>query len=238
MKAVRRTSIFVIVVLAVLVLACGAEPQVLGRDDSGSEVLLDIGDTVEIELESNPSTGYGWELADPDSAPMVNLTSATYIPPDSDLVGTAGVERFTFEATERGAGVVRLEYIRPFDDPPIPDKIVEYIVRVDGARFEPDGEPPGTTSVEAPLTIGGLLDIGDATDVSVQGFVVWDSNGARLCAVLMESFPPQCGAPSVVIGNPTSLTAELEEEGSVRWSQDWVVITGSYIDGVLTIVDG
>jgi hypothetical protein len=44
---------------------------------------------------------------------------------------------FTFAAVGEGAGILRLEYVRSFDDPPVPERIVEFIVRVDGAAWPP-----------------------------------------------------------------------------------------------------
>jgi inhibitor of cysteine peptidase len=247
----------------VVLAACGTDPIVLGSDDSGAEFDLNIGDEIVVELESNPSTGYSWELALPDSSPMVQLRSSVYTAPDSDLVGAPGTQQFTFEAVEFGAGVVRLEYIRNFDEVIIPEKIVEYIVKVDGAPWPPDGPLPlpPTTSVTAPeptttttppttepqttmassqprppvVRVPDLFDMEGAQQVEVEGFVLWDAASARLCDVLMESFPPQCGAPWVVIANPDLLDESLESAQGVRWTQGYTTISGSF-DGERLII--
>ncbi len=252
-RFLQRLLFFAAVTVLVPVVACGADPTVLGSSDSGSEFDLDIGDEIVIELESNASTGYSWELAQPESIPMVELRSSVYTAPDSDLVGAPGTQTFTFEAVESGAGVIRLEYIRNFDEVVIPDKIVEYIVRVDGAPWPPDAPFPPTTSVTAPepsstssptqtttpqttepqppsVRVGDLFDGEGARQATVEGFVVWDATSARLCDVLMESFPPQCGSPWVVIANPDAFDEPLESAGGVRWTQGYVSITG-YFDG-------
>ncbi|MFW2382455.1 MAG: protease inhibitor I42 family protein [Acidimicrobiales bacterium] len=251
-RFLQRLVFFLVVTLLVVLVACGADPTVLGSTDSGSRFDLDIGEQIVIELESNASTGYAWELAQPDSIPMVELRSSVYTAPETDLVGAAGIQEFTFDAIEFGAGVVRLEYIRNFDEVIIPDKIVEYIVTVGGAPWPPDGPVPPTTSVTAPeptstssmttstepppaVRVGDLFDGEGARDVVVEGFVVWDAASARLCDVLMESFPPQCGGPWVVIANPDLLTEPLESAQGVRWSQGYTSISGSF-DGDRLIV--
>ncbi len=260
-RFLRRFVFFVAVALLVVLVTCGTpRPVELGSNDSGSELRLDIGDEFIVELESNPSTGYSWELLDPNTIPMVRLDSSVYTAPDSDLVGAAGTQTFTFEAVEFGAGVVRLEYIRTFDEVIIPDRVVEYIVIVDGAPWPPDGPRPSTTSVTAPeptsstiegsttepssttseptttvsmptpVRVGGLFDGEGARPAVVVGFVVWDDVSARLCDVLMESFPPQCGSPWVVVANPESLTVRLESAQGVQWTQGETSIEG-YFDG-------
>ncbi len=254
MKRFRRHFGFIgLGTLLIVLVACGAEPVELDSNDSGSELKLNVGDEFFVELESNPSTGYSWELFDSTSIPMVQLRSSVYVAPDSDLVGVAGTQTFRFEAVEFGAGVVRLEYIRTFDDVIIPDKIVEYVVIVDGAAWPPDRPQPSTTTVAAPepssstseptptvplpipVRVADLFDGEGARQAMVDGFVVWDDVSARLCDVLMESFPPQCGSPWVVIANPGSLIDPLESAQGVRWTQGVASIEG-YFDGDRLVV--
>jgi hypothetical protein len=51
----------------------------------------------------------------------------------------------------------------------------------------------------------------------------------------MESFPPQCGSPWVVIANPGSLIDPLESAQGVRWTQGVASIEG-YFDGDRLVV--
>lgn len=196
--------------------------------DSGSEIRVEAGEQFEIRLESNPSTGYTWEIAAETSPNTVDLRDRSHEPGDTDVVGAPGVDVFVFDAIA-GAEVLRLEYIRSFDDPVVPERIVEYIVRVDDAPWPPDDVvPPVTSSATAPIEIGVLLD-GDApVDATVSGFVVWDDNSARLCEVLMESFPPQCGGNSVTITNPEALDVELLQQQSVRWTNGRIQVSGTF----------
>ena len=78
------------------------------------------------------------------------------------------------------------------------------------------------------MEIGVLLAGAVPAEATVTGYVVWDDDDARLCEVLMESYPPQCGGVSLVIANPEALTVELEEEQSVRWSKDQVQVVGTF----------
>ena len=210
---------------------------VLTEENNGDEVLLDVGEQFEVRLESNPSTGHMWEIAADSGPDAFELRTRSYDEPETDLVGAPGTEVFRFEAIG-DAEILRLEYIRSFDDPVIPEKVVEYIIRVDDAPWPPEGiEPPSTSSAMAPIEVPEVLAAG-AGDVSVIGYVVIDDNGARLCEVLAESFPPQCGGASLMIANPDDLTVALEREQSVQWTDERVQLDGTYDGVVFTLTSG
>lgn len=222
-----------------LVAACGSDSDdgrvVLTAANNGEEVLLDAGTQFDVRLESNASTGYAWEISLASQPAAYQLVTRSYEEPDTDLVGAPGVEIFTFEAIA-DAEILRLEYIRSFDDPVIPERVVEFIIRVDDAPWPPEGvQPPATSSAVAPIEVAELLEGSASTDVSVIGYVVIDGNGGRLCEVLAESFPPQCGGQSVVIVNPDALTVALEQEQSVRWTNERVRLDGAYDGAQFTL---
>lgn len=85
------------------------------------------------------------------------------------------------------------------------------------------------------IDVATLVSDSEVRDVVVEGAVVWDDSGARLCQALMESFPAQCGAPSVPISNPDAVDAAFDESGGVRWTPSFVVLTGQYDGSQLTI---
>jgi inhibitor of cysteine peptidase len=128
-RAVR--SWIALLAAALLVASCGgddASAVVLEQTDSGSEVTLDVGDRVDVQLDANPTTGYRWELAPlPDG---IVLVSSDFEEPGGSLVGAPGTQTFVFDAVAAGSGILRLEYIRPFDDLPVADKIVEYVLTI------------------------------------------------------------------------------------------------------------
>ena len=136
--------------------ACGGddEPLVLTADRSGSEVEVGAGEEFEVRLESNPSTGYAWQVSETTDPAIVTLTSATYVEGDAtdpERVGASGTEVFVFRAGTEGAGVLRLEYARSFDDPIVPERVVEFVIRIDGAAWPPpSGSAPATSSATVP----------------------------------------------------------------------------------------
>lgn len=233
--ALLAAALLAIVATASACSGGSSERAVYDDGDAGSEILVDAGEQFEIRLESNPSTGYLWALAVDTDRSVLELRSQDHESATTDRVGASGHDVFVFEAVS-GATMLRLEYVRPFDDPVIAERVAEYLVRVDAAPWPPRTvDAPSTATATAPVGVGALLDGGPLTDVTVSGFVVWDSGGARLCEVLMESFPPQCGGAAVTISDPDSLQVELEEAQSVRWTNDPVQIVGDFDGSRLTL---
>jgi uncharacterized protein YggE/predicted secreted protein len=68
----------------------------------------------QITLDSNPSTGYQWQVRSIDET-VARLVNDEYIPPASGLVGASGEQVFTFEALEEGKTTIKLEYVRPWE---------------------------------------------------------------------------------------------------------------------------
>jgi inhibitor of cysteine peptidase len=122
--------------LVAALVACGSDEdggarQVLDENDVGSDVTVDVGEQFEVRLESNPTTGYAWQVVEqPD---VIDLVSSEYDAPDTSLVGAGGVEVFVFEGASAGSGELRLEYVRSFEDPPVPAETAEFQVQVAGS---------------------------------------------------------------------------------------------------------
>ncbi len=243
---VMAKTLVMIIVASLALGSCRGDSagMVLGDADSGKTVLIDSGDRFEVRLESNATTGFEW-VVDPESASgVVTVVSSTYDEAPTDLVGAPGTQIFVFEATTSGAGILRLEYIRPFDEPPVPERIVEFIVSVDDVPWtRSTDEPPTTETATAPtlepddaIGVAELFDGEGARDGTFTGFVLWDDASARLCEVSMESFPPQCGGMWVVIANPAGLDADLEEAQGVRWTEGFAELVGRF-DGQRLVLD-
>lgn len=86
------------------------------------------------------------------------------------------------------------------------------------------------------LTVGEAIAYSGAQVVAVRGFLIADDNEARLCELVMESFPPQCGEPSVRITNPEAFPSEtVQSAQGIRWTDQPVTVFGHIVDGELTI---
>ena len=91
---------------------------------------------------------------------------------------------------------------------------------VDG-ETDLDGDPGGSSG----LVIDGGLSVEEALDsdatgrIAVQGFVVGDDPGIRLCDLLAESLPPLCGGASIEVTDLDTVDPdELNSAQGVMWS--------------------
>jgi hypothetical protein len=101
----------------------------------------------------------------------------------------------------------------------------------------PPGDEPGTSDgfvVDGGLTVTDALETDATGIIAVSGFIVADAAGVRLCEALAESFPPQCGGPSILLEGLEQIDPdELSTEGDVSWTDYAVTVFGELTDGTL-----
>jgi len=112
--------------VAVLSAGCGSEVDSaegllqLGEADNGETFAVEVGDTIEVMLPGNPTTGFEWAAAisDEDAALIEQQGEAEYVAESTDpsVVGSGGMYTFTFKAADKGEAVLKLEYARSFED--------------------------------------------------------------------------------------------------------------------------
>ena len=123
----------IVVVAAVLGLGrCGDGPLVdaifLDEEDAGTSVSVAAGTEVVVELASNPTTGYAWEVLEEPDPSVLRLIDQEYestSPPDVD--GGGGVERWFFETRRGGSVTLRMGYGPTFEEAP---PVEEYTVTI------------------------------------------------------------------------------------------------------------
>ncbi len=101
-----------------------------GCNGGGEQNIYDLGQTIVLTLESNATTGYSWQLADPIDTKVVELISDNYLAPQTGLVGAGGVEEWTFKAIGKGKAKIKLEYVRPWEKDQAPVETQTFTLRV------------------------------------------------------------------------------------------------------------
>jgi inhibitor of cysteine peptidase len=92
-------------------------PRVFTDSDKGATVELNIGDTFELRLKANPSTGFMWYLQK-ESTRLAKFRSQTQTEPaDPVMPGQPIFQVFRFEVVGSGDGVVLLHYVRSWEKP-------------------------------------------------------------------------------------------------------------------------
>lgn len=118
--------------------------------------------------------------------------------------------------------------------------IVLALVVVASACGSPGDERTGG-SIDSSSAVGPGLNVDEArsaeTDepVLVNGFVVARDGEVRLCSVLLESYPPQCGDPSLTVEGADLTDYDLSSGDGVRWSDEQVQVLGRVDGDVLRV---
>jgi inhibitor of cysteine peptidase len=97
--------------------AAGARTLDVGEGDDGRRLAARVGDTIEVRLRENVSTGYRWEVDQLDEK-LLRLVEKTGRGPNQPMPGAAGEAIFRFAVVGTGSGALSLKYWRPWEGEP------------------------------------------------------------------------------------------------------------------------
>lgn len=103
----------------------------IDESDNGGKVTLAVGEELTLTLESNPTTGYSWQLRELDSSVLALQGDVEYnSEAEEGVVGAGGVEIFRFTAEGPGRIMLSLQYLRPWEEGIAPEEVysVEIVV--------------------------------------------------------------------------------------------------------------
>ena len=80
-------------------------------------VALTVGGRATIELATNPTTGYQWELATEPDTTIVSVVSDEYTAAEAadGMVGTGGIQKVVLQGVAAGTTTIELRYVRPWE---------------------------------------------------------------------------------------------------------------------------
>ena len=98
-------------------------PQTVNLDaqQAGSNVSLQVGDTLQITLEGNPSAGYSWSTAGLDTS-ILQASGEPAFQPAGSALGAGGTITSRFLAAGQGQTTLKMIYSRPFESDVAPLK--------------------------------------------------------------------------------------------------------------------
>lgn len=96
-----------------------AETVEVNEDNDGGQIELELGRILVVTLESNPSTGYRWELVENNESILKQFGQSEFKPSetsDPPMVGAGGWEIFRFKAVSAGQMTLKLVYHRSWEE--------------------------------------------------------------------------------------------------------------------------
>ena len=138
MYKIKIIKKIVLILLATLMFAlcfsgCSAVGKTLTEKNNGDSINLKINDSLEVKLESNPTTGYSWFLNDNVDVTIVSVSDPVFIESEKDkeLVGAGGYEIFIIKAISKGKTSIILNYEIPWEEEVEPIETFEITISVD-----------------------------------------------------------------------------------------------------------
>lgn len=135
-----KPIMFVLSVCVVLFAACApvsqntpipdAQTDLPPVSDSSQPVSAKSGETFTIILDSNPSTGYHWDIIGEVDANIVEFVSQDYKGSEPVMPGSGGVEIWVFRAVGAGDTQITLGYYPPSNTPVEPEQTTTFNIIV------------------------------------------------------------------------------------------------------------
>ena len=86
------------------------------------------------------------------------------------------------------------------------------------------------------ITVKQALAAGTAGPLLVRGAVIAEGGTTRLCSAILESYPPQCGKPALIVeGLDLQSLGRLTTANGVTWSDAEIKLLGTVTAGTLTV---
>jgi inhibitor of cysteine peptidase len=86
-----------------------------GDGSDGQTIHLAVGDTIELRLAENPTTGFRWQLIDNEGSVCTVASDSFEIPPGAP--GGGGQHSWIIQADQPGECVIELQHRRRFGPP-------------------------------------------------------------------------------------------------------------------------
>lgn len=136
---------FFLLLVTILLTACAASPSTptpplpptaetpnpLPEPSDPTQVIpVKAGETFNLVLPSNPSTGYQWNIIPELDVNLVEFIEQNYIAEEPVLPGSGGMDIWTFRALNTGDTTIVLGYYPPGNDTD-PEEAVTFSIRVE-----------------------------------------------------------------------------------------------------------
>jgi predicted secreted protein len=125
---------FSLIFLALLLMGCSTSNPIPGTrpalTDPTQPIEVQAGETFHIVIDSNPSTGYHWELTGELDSNIVKFVSTEYTADEPVMPGSGGVDVWAFKAIANGETQITLGHYPPGVTEGVPEQSVTFSVIV------------------------------------------------------------------------------------------------------------
>lgn len=126
-----KRILFIMLTVVLLLSACSGSKAELKPSDPNTTIQVEAGKEFTIVLESNPTTGYHWQIVGDLDGAVVEFVSQDYqSTSDPGLVGGGGLDIWTFKAVGAGEATITLGNYPPSNDPVDPAETQTFTVNV------------------------------------------------------------------------------------------------------------
>ena len=125
-----KKPLIIVIIIALLIVLFFALFFTAKYQDNGNVIRVNANNDFTITLDSNPTTGYKWEIDSPFDTKLLKLIGSNYIPAQTDLVGAPGKEKWAFKAIKPGKTIISFNYTRPWEKDTPPAKTDHFIVMI------------------------------------------------------------------------------------------------------------
>lgn len=114
--------LFLLVGSLFLSVSCSSSTKVLSTEETES---VKVGKKFEVQLKSNPSTGYKWIWVNRGSA-AADSVGFEFAASESKTImcGAGGTEVWTFKAKDKGDDFLKFYYVRPWKKENVADSLI------------------------------------------------------------------------------------------------------------------
>jgi len=117
--------------ISAALLVAAAWLPIPGQAADAPRITVKPGKQFQITLESNPTTGYQWRMAQPRIEPCVVLVTNQFVRSKARLSGAPGREIWSFKAGQPGTTTIQLEYVRSWEKDVAPLRKTNVVVLVE-----------------------------------------------------------------------------------------------------------
>jgi inhibitor of cysteine peptidase len=128
---VKKSKIIITSIVILSLICAGVYLHSRPSEKSIKGIRVNVGDDFIIMLKSNRTTGYEWQIDKPLDGNAIGQEGLKYVPSDTGLVGSGGIEEWKFIAKKSGRSKIFFKYVRPWEKgvPPVEKKVFEIDIR-------------------------------------------------------------------------------------------------------------